>query len=152
MNRGMIEQTGSPQEIFRNPATAFTARFLGYSNAFSGCVAAVDGGSVAVDFGQGRKLAARWRSPALPRLGDRCTVAFRADRVSFHLKGGPGGGNVFPGIVETVAFLGSHFDYTITVDDLQVQAEGPVDNPVARGDAVTVAIAREHCHAFRDEE
>ena len=32
MNDGRIEQTGSPMEIYRNPATAFVARFLGATN------------------------------------------------------------------------------------------------------------------------
>jgi len=149
MNKGLIEQTGTPQDIFRNPETAFTARFLGYSNVFPGRVAAIgDAGSVAIDLGEGRTLAALWRSPAPPRQGDGCTIAFRADRVALNPANEPAGGNALPGVVETVAFLGTCFDYTITAGTLQVQAEGPVDHPVARGQAVNVSVPAEHCHAF----
>ncbi|MFZ1398222.1 MAG: ABC transporter ATP-binding protein, partial [Candidatus Promineifilaceae bacterium] len=34
MNNGRIEQTGPPQIIYRQPATAFVARFLGMENIF----------------------------------------------------------------------------------------------------------------------
>jgi iron(III) transport system ATP-binding protein len=147
MNRGLIEQTGTPQEIFQKPATAFTARFLGYSNAFPGRIAKVDGGNLDIDLGEGRSLTARWRSPVPPRQGEDCTVAFRADRVTLSPANTPGA-NALNGVVETAAFLGTRFDYTIMAGDLQVQAEGPVDHPLARGAAVAVAIAPEHCHAF----
>ncbi len=36
MNAGKIEQIGAPQEIFHQPASEFTARFLGMENIFKG--------------------------------------------------------------------------------------------------------------------
>ena len=36
MSRGVIEQIGTPQEIYRTPRTRFVADFLGSSNIFSG--------------------------------------------------------------------------------------------------------------------
>jgi ABC-type Fe3+/spermidine/putrescine transport system ATPase subunit len=149
MNRGLIEQTGTPQDIFRNPETAFTARFLGYSNAFPGHVADLgEAGNVIVDLGEGRRLSARWRSSSPPQKGDSCTIAFRADRVTLQPADAPASGNVLPGVVETAAFLGTYFDYTILAGSLQVEAEGPVDHPVVRGRAVNVVVAPEHCYAF----
>jgi iron(III) transport system ATP-binding protein len=151
MNKGLIEQTGTPQEIFRNPATAFTARFLGYSNAFQGRIAVVgDDGIVRVDLGEGRCLAARWRSTASPRHGENCTIAFRADRVVLKPAHNPAGENALTGVVETAAFLGTCFDYTITAGALQVQAEGTVDDPLQRGATVNITIAPEHCLAFAE--
>jgi iron(III) transport system ATP-binding protein len=149
MNRGLVEQEGSPQEIFKNPATAFTARFLGYSNVFPGKVAAVgDAGAVQIELGDGLRLSAQWRSPAPARGGQDCTVAFRADRVLLEPAGRRSGDNVFPGEVETAAFLGASFDYTIKSGELEIRAEGPVDHPVARGQAASLHIPAEHCHAF----
>ena len=34
MNQGKIEQIGTPQEIYQQPATEFVARFLGFDNIF----------------------------------------------------------------------------------------------------------------------
>jgi ABC-type Fe3+/spermidine/putrescine transport system ATPase subunit len=149
MNRGLIEQTGSPQEIFTNPATAFAARFLGYSNVFPGRVAVIgDAGMVQIDFGEGLRLSALWRSPNPPRIGEDSTVAFRADRVAVQPGSHRSGENVFDGEVETAAFLGRTFDYTIKSGTLEIQAEGSVDYPVSRGQAVNVHIPADHCHAF----
>jgi sulfate/thiosulfate transport system ATP-binding protein len=38
MNRGRIEQTGTPQEVFDHPATAFVMQFIGNVNVFRGRV------------------------------------------------------------------------------------------------------------------
>ena len=38
MSRGVIEQIGTPQEIYRTPRTRFVADFLGSSNLFTGKV------------------------------------------------------------------------------------------------------------------
>ncbi len=45
MNRGRIEQTGTPDEIYRRPATAFVADFLGEANIIEGEVRGIVDGS-----------------------------------------------------------------------------------------------------------
>jgi iron(III) transport system ATP-binding protein len=47
MNHGAIEQVGTPQEIYRAPATAFVADFVGSMNFLSGRLAAPDRVTVA---------------------------------------------------------------------------------------------------------
>jgi iron(III) transport system ATP-binding protein len=42
MNRGVIEQVGSSEEIYRRPATAFVADFIGVMNFIPGAVASPD--------------------------------------------------------------------------------------------------------------
>jgi iron(III) transport system ATP-binding protein len=42
MNHGVIEQVGTPQEIYRAPATAFVADFVGAMNFLDGTLAAPD--------------------------------------------------------------------------------------------------------------
>ncbi|MFW5488497.1 MAG: ABC transporter ATP-binding protein [Desulfovibrio sp.] len=37
MNHGKFEQVGTPQELYRNPATPFVAEFVGDTNAWQGC-------------------------------------------------------------------------------------------------------------------
>jgi len=51
MNHGAIEQVGTPQEIYRRPATAFVADFVGSVNFLAGTLVAADRVRVAgVDF------------------------------------------------------------------------------------------------------
>ena len=40
MNRGQVVQTGTPMEIYRQPASVFVARFLGFENMLAGKVQA----------------------------------------------------------------------------------------------------------------
>src|SRR5215210_2511494 len=42
MNQGVIEQVGSPQEIYRNPTTAFVADFVGTMTFLPGTLVALD--------------------------------------------------------------------------------------------------------------
>ena len=46
MNHGIIEQTGSPYEVYERPRNRFVASFLGKANFFGGKVLAVDGNRV----------------------------------------------------------------------------------------------------------
>jgi iron(III) transport system ATP-binding protein len=150
MNKGLIEQEGTPQEVFKNPETPFTARFLGYANVFPGRVAeAQANGMVRVDLGDGKALTARWRSPSPARAGEDATVAFRADRVELRAPSGANNSNGFTGQIEAAAFLGTFFDYTISAGSLQVKAEGDDDHPFAREAPVQLHIPAEQCHAFQ---
>ena len=53
MEAGRVEQVGRPEEVYRRPATAFVARFLGRANFLAGVVAqrGADGIVVALDGG-----------------------------------------------------------------------------------------------------
>jgi len=64
----------------------------------------------------------------------------------------PTGDNVFAGEVEAAAFLGTFIDYTIRAGTVQIKAEGPVETPFSRGDAVQIRVAPEQCHAVRNTE
>ncbi len=61
MNKGRIEQAGSPREVFEKPATEFVARFLGGHNVIE-----TPDGPVAVRADRVRLLAARRAASALP--------------------------------------------------------------------------------------
>lgn len=43
MRAGMIEQVGTPQQIYSKPGSVFVARFLGMTNIFQGTLESVDG-------------------------------------------------------------------------------------------------------------
>ena len=56
MNAGVIEQLGTPMEIYDHPLTRFVAGFIGESNIFDGTVTAVEGGLLRVDTPAGKLL------------------------------------------------------------------------------------------------
>ena len=49
MNMGVIEQLGSPLELYSNPSSVFVAKFVGESNIVEGYVKAVEGGRTYVE-------------------------------------------------------------------------------------------------------
>jgi spermidine/putrescine transport system ATP-binding protein len=55
MNRGLIEQMGSPAQLYENPHTTFVANFLGQSNLVAGDITGRDGDNLVVH-AQGAKV------------------------------------------------------------------------------------------------
>ena len=77
MNRGVIEQIGTPDEIYERPETRFVAGFIGETNLFEGTVGAVDGRYVLVDFADGRVPVVNRNL----RIGDAVCLAVRPERI-----------------------------------------------------------------------
>jgi iron(III) transport system ATP-binding protein len=51
MQNGRLEQVGTPEAIYRSPATAFVAEFMGTTNSLAGVVAGRDGERVRIRVG-----------------------------------------------------------------------------------------------------
>jgi spermidine/putrescine transport system ATP-binding protein len=59
MNRGRFEQSGSPQELYYRPATAFVAGFVGANNRIAGVVTGLDGELAEITTKEGWAVRAR---------------------------------------------------------------------------------------------
>ncbi|MEV6152983.1 ABC transporter ATP-binding protein [Nonomuraea sp. NPDC052129] len=92
MNGGRIEQLGTPDEVYRRPATRFVAQFIGAANVLEGTVAdgRLDVDGILLDAG-----------PLPVRQGGRAVVAIRPERIRL---GADGQG--VPGTVGYRAFAG----------------------------------------------
>ncbi|MGH2450521.1 MAG: ABC transporter ATP-binding protein, partial [Candidatus Limnocylindria bacterium] len=97
MSEGLVQQLGTPKEVYEEPATAFVADFLGVSNLMSARAA---GGGL-VRLGDAELVAGRGDHAA---SGDvRLTI--RPERVRLEPPASPGE-NRLPGVVERVVYLG----------------------------------------------
>ncbi|MEU4225563.1 ABC transporter ATP-binding protein [Nonomuraea sp. NPDC026600] len=78
MNGGRIEQLGSPDEVYRRPATRFVAQFIGAANVLEGTVAdgRLDVDGILLDPG-----------PLPLRPGGRAVVAIRPERIRLSTPG-----------------------------------------------------------------
>src|SRR5881397_3976468 len=56
MNRGQVEQTGDPREIYDRPRTAFVADFIGSLNALDLTIDELVGGYVVMRVGEGERV------------------------------------------------------------------------------------------------
>jgi iron(III) transport system ATP-binding protein len=103
MNHGVIEQVGTPTEIYRHPKTLFVADFIGETNKFQ----ARAGDSEAVSFGNVELRSARHSFAR----GEAVVAAIRPEDVTPHAPGSKpsGAANLIDATVGEMEFLGSFY-------------------------------------------
>ena len=143
MNRGKIEQLGSPKDIYERPRSAFVARFIGGSNILTG--RALDGERVAIAGGSlrttGRPLTA----------GETVAVSIRQHDVEILPSAPSGGDNVLHAVVGRQVFLGSARDYTLVLDDkTEVRATVSADLDIPQGQGVGLRLPAAKCRALME--
>jgi putative spermidine/putrescine transport system ATP-binding protein len=130
MNAGRVEQMAPPREVYRKPATAFVADFIGGANVLRGhidpaspCIFTAEGG-----------LALTFDTPLPPNV---LALSIRPEDILLRPQGMPG----TPGTVRRSRFLGNAFDYTIVLKGgrtLNVRTDG--HTVYAEGEPVVLAI------------
>ena len=80
MNEGRIAQTGSPREVYRNPANRFVAEFVGTNNILTGRVSGLGPERIGIETDLGRFEARRPNDPSLAE-GRPVTFVVSADLV-----------------------------------------------------------------------
>ena len=125
LNGGVIEQQGTPQEMYNTPDTLFTADFMGSNNRIPGTVAEIRNGSALLS-GAGWSLWGRARPSA--RSGAAGTGMIRLERV--HIADGPGENRIQPELT-TSMFLGDHWEHVFHFNDVMLRAHA--DRPLERG-------------------
>ena len=116
MRDGRIEQIGSPEEVYRRPASLFVAGFIGQANLIPGTVVEVRGGLVALDTPLGRLAAPAGEAP--PERGEKRVLFFRPEAARLDSAGGKAG-NRLRGRVVSQEYLGAQAEAV-------VEAAGPV--------------------------
>ena len=79
MSNGLVEQIGSPEEIYGSPASVFVAGFIGQANLWQTVVEAVADGRADVRIGD--QLVTGAAGPNVARAGDHVTFMVRPERV-----------------------------------------------------------------------
>jgi ABC-type Fe3+/spermidine/putrescine transport system ATPase subunit len=136
LHRGRVAQLGAPRDVYRKPATAFVAGFLGIANVFPGR-AEPDGLRFRTE--AGLVLEAR------DALRGAAFAAIREERVVVHpvAAGAPTGD--FSGRVEDVAFLGATTRVGVAVAGAGTVVHGVAADGHAfrRGDPATLSVEPE---------
>ena len=79
MNRGRVEQDGTPEQLYFRPASRFVAEFIGETNLLQGRVRGVEGDRVAIEWQQHLLHARAPERP--PAAGDSVAVSLRRERI-----------------------------------------------------------------------
>ncbi|MGE0803399.1 MAG: ABC transporter ATP-binding protein [Lautropia sp.] len=99
MNKGMIEQVGTPTEVYSHPVSEFAAGFIGHASFIDGTVADAAAGCVLLAEGAAVTLA----DTRSLRQGGKVRLAVRPDRIGLSAKMDAGG---FAATLLTRAFVG----------------------------------------------
>lgn len=108
LNGGVIEQQGTPQEMYSQPQTHFVADFMGSNNTLKGRIADIRDGEACVEIGDGLRLWGRRRSDAA--IGQEVTAVIRVEQA--RLADGPGEHRTQIDLT-TSMFLGDRFEYVL---------------------------------------
>jgi iron(III) transport system ATP-binding protein len=112
MNAGRVEQAGSPDVVYRRPASRFVADFIGRANFLSGPIARVSGDQVDVSV-----LGSSVTVPAAAghRAGSEATIVVRPESIRV-------GTGELRARVRGSTFLGSFVEYELDVGDQVILA------------------------------
>lgn len=117
MNRGRIEQIGTPSEIYSRPATHFIAEFVGNNNLFDGEVVKVNQDTVTVRCPQGT-MRVLWREQR-HSVGEQVTIVVPAERVALASADRTGESrfaNKIEATLRGLEFMGSQMIYFLETD------------------------------------
>jgi multiple sugar transport system ATP-binding protein len=125
MRLGVLQQIGTPEELYTNPVNVFVAGFIG---------------SPAMNFVPGGFL------PGVGGSGQ--IIGFRPEHVELD---GRGDAVRFPAKAEVVEYLGDEQLVHFAAKDESLLGKLAVENRVAPGDELTLVIPREKLHVFDAE-
>lgn len=143
---GRVEQVGTPSRVYSQPATTYTAGFLGAANLYDATASRVDGGLATSRVG---RLEITTRATSFSSVGAPVSVVIRPERVEI----APGNSrtdfsstNVFVGTVSSLVFLGAQTQARIQLDGCVVIAEvanvdGEAPQSLAEGREVCVRMS-----------
>jgi len=124
MDKGRIQQLGSPVALYHEPENDFVADFIGKMNFLPGTVAGQDGERIAIDVSGQRVSVERSQCGGRPHLaiGQAVRIAARPEGIALT----EAGDDAIRVAVETSIFLGSHRTLVArTADGAQLQVQLP---------------------------
>ncbi|AZO68079.1 ABC transporter ATP-binding protein [Mesorhizobium sp. M6A.T.Cr.TU.016.01.1.1] len=135
MNAGVVEQIGTPGEVYDQPATGFVANFLGKANMLSGVVTIMDEGRATIALDVGQTVRAASPRPLKPK--DKVTVVVRPQKIAI---GATGADNRLSGRILSTSYLGGNAVYEIDIGGAVIRANISLDGGLLREDE-TVEIS-----------
>ncbi len=152
MNKGEVQQTGSPRQIYEKPCNFFVSRFIGDINALEGNVVSVQDGVAEIRSAAGViRLPLQQQGIAALKTGMDCMICFRLEDVAM---GGTQSGQVvnLEARVTDVLTLGAVARVSLDVGQTAITAlmmTHDLGAGIARpGDNCQLAIAPDKIHVF----
>ncbi len=153
MSNGLVEQVGTPEDVYNTPATEFVSRFLGISNILDATCVEANSEELALDVPHFGNIAVpKTKAPNVAGKG-AAKLVIRAEKLLLADKNTPAEDRIsLDGVVEAVDYQGQAARYFVRVGDQQLQAINMIDDrPFAEGAAVSVRFRPRDCAALPGE-
>lgn len=110
MHDGVMDQIGSPTEIYERPATKFVATFIGETNVFDGTIRSIEGGKAVIGIENGEVTSSGSVEEGDGKntgfaVNEFVTVSVRSEKMHFSPK--PVEGFTVPAVVRDYIYVGS---------------------------------------------
>ena len=142
MNDGVVQQVGTPMELYEHPANLFVAGFLGTANILEGKIKR-EGEAACFELTDGTRVTLQNAATA----ADGARLVFRPQYAAIGLRGFATGGTVaLPGTIVHREFLGATVRYAVKLGAQEALVDAPFRSGselLETGAEVDVAIAPE---------
>ena len=142
MNNGVIQQTGTPQEIYQRPSNRFVATFIGLSNILPAKICSAGKG---VDFGSYKVELPNLREDL--RDGEQVLVSVRPEEFIINKDSSEG----LPATVISSVFLGVHTHYFIKLasgEEIEVISPSETGSLLENGTAIHLLVDTSKINVF----
>jgi ABC-type Fe3+/spermidine/putrescine transport system ATPase subunit len=140
MNRGHIEQMGTPDDIYERPASRFVMDFVGRVNYVPAEIAHADNGRLTIRSVDNPDIQIDRSASNGEMVGDQVTLCIRPEDV---LVAPPdsANGSGWRATVQAVTYLGHRVEYLLQAGTVVFQAEGPASTRFQEGDPVCLQVS-----------
>jgi ABC-type Fe3+/spermidine/putrescine transport system ATPase subunit len=155
MKAGRIVDAGKPEQLYMQPRTLFTAKFLGEANFIEGVVSGLSNGGWTVDV-NGFSLYVEGNPGISFERNETCVAMVRPEFVGLTPQNNPGALNSLRGVVNTRMFLGDTIRYEIVAESgitlIAKFSLSQIEPEFAAGDEVFMEIPRERILMYKYPE
>ena len=144
MKSGQIVEIGTPQQLYLQPKSAFTARFIGQSDLINARVLRSDDRATVLQTGMGELRAGVGR---LPPETVEVALLVRPEHIELHPVGvsARDDANHFEGVIREIRFSGKIVEYSVDIGEVSVRAQALSTRLWAPGERVLVQIPDDRC-------
>jgi iron(III) transport system ATP-binding protein len=118
LDRGLIQEEGTPEQIYGSPKSLFTAEFMGSNNRLEGKVVEISGSRARLA-GEGWSLSGQLR--ASQNVGAAATAIIRVE--SLRIVDSPGENHLKMNLTSTL-YLGERWEYKLRLGELHLRIWG----------------------------
>jgi iron(III) transport system ATP-binding protein len=147
MNAGNVVQIGTPDEIYKRPASKFVADFIGTMNFIPGKIeqSGQDTEGVRVATEMGEKVWCKIFADADTSIGKTVFASIRPEDVTVFAEVPQVTENVYEGTIAHKAYMGNLLYYFVKISDTMIRVQVPHHMPQDEGETLFLFLDPDRC-------